>query len=329
VTNRIGEQLGNYQLIQLLGEGSFAEVYLGGHIHLGTLAAIKVLRTQLDDDGFTSFRLEARLIAHLMHPHIVRILEFGIEDNTPFLVMDFAPHGTLRQRHPKGTPLPLSTVISYTKQVADALQCAHEERLIHRDVKPENMLLGRRDEVLLSDFGTATLAQRASRQHSSDTSGTMLYMAPEQIRGRPCLASDQYSLGVVVYEWLGGRCPFHGASALEVAMKHLSAPPQPLRELVPSLSPALEDVVLRALAKDPQERFTSVQDFAAALERASLLDESSIRPFPVLQTEQPLPLWTAASPLDGSFSTLPSSPSDNQLPALEKELGDEDLESIT
>jgi eukaryotic-like serine/threonine-protein kinase len=329
VTDRAGEQLGNYQLIQLLGEGSFAEVYLGGHIHLGTLAAIKVLRTQLDEESFTSFRLEARLIAHLIHPHIVRVLEFGIEDNIPFLVMDFAPHGSLRKLHPKGIPLPLSTVISYTKQVADALQCAHEERLIHRDVKPENMLLGRRDEVLLSDFGIATLAQRASEQRSSDTSGTMLYMAPEQILGRACLASDQYSLGVVVYEWLCGRCPFHGASALEVAMKHLSAPPQPLRELVPSLSPDVEHVVLRALAKDPQERFASVQDFAAALEQASFRDESSIRPSPPLQTEQPLPRWTAMSPLDGSFSTLPSSPSDDQLPLGEKELGDEGRGTIT
>jgi serine/threonine protein kinase len=243
--------------------------------------------------------------------------------------MDFAPHGTLRQRHPKGTSLPLSTVISYTKQVADALQCAHDERLIHRDVKPENMLLGRRNEVLLSDFGIATLAQHASEQRPSETPGTMLYMAPEQVRGRPCLASDQYSLGVVVYEWLCGKCPFQGSSALEVAMKHLSAPPQPLRELVPSLSPALEHQVLRALAKDPQERFACVQDFAAALERASFLDESSIGPSPPLQTEQPLSLQTTASPLDESLSTLPSSPSNDQLPLGEKELGDEGLESIT
>lgn len=191
------------------------------------------------------------------------------------------------------------------------------------------MLLGRRDEVLLSDFGIATLAQRVSEQRSSDTSGTMLYMAPEQIRGRPCLASDQSSLGVVVYEWLCGRCPFQGDSALKVAMKHLSTPPQPLRELVPSLSPAVEQVVLRALAKDPQERFARVQDFAAALEQASFRDESSIGSFPPLQTEQLLSPQTTASPLDESFSTLPSSLSDHQLPAMEKESEGEGPQTIT
>jgi eukaryotic-like serine/threonine-protein kinase len=183
VASRIGQQLGNYQLIQLLGKGSFAEVYLGGHIHLGILAAVKVLHTHLMN--VNAFRTEARIIAHLIHPHIVRILEFGIEDQAPFLVMDFAPYGTLRQRHPKGTGAPLPTVVSYVKQVADALQYAHDERLVHRDVKPENMLVGRRNEVLLSDFGIAQLAQSSHEQHSYDTAGTLLYMAPEQIRGRP------------------------------------------------------------------------------------------------------------------------------------------------
>jgi serine/threonine protein kinase len=320
---RIGAQLGNYQLIQFLGAGSFAEVYLGGHIHLGTLAAIKLLRRQLASEDFQTFRMEARLLAHLIHPHIVRVLEFGIEDNLPFLVMDFAPHGTLRQRHSKGMPLALPTVISYVKQVADALQCAHDERLIHRDVKPENMLLGRGHEVLLSDFGIAILMQSANLQPSAETAGTMVYMAPGQIRGRPCLASDQYSLAIVVYEWLCGRPPFQGSSALKVAKKQLSDPPPPLRAFVPSVSPAIEQVVLRALTKDPQGRFESVQEFAAALERASFSDESSARASPALQTENPLSLQTAASSSDGSLTTLPSGPSVDRMPSLEKELGDE------
>src|SRR5438445_1652174 len=140
MADRVGQQLGNYQLLRLLGEGGFAEVYLGEHIHLGTQAAIKVLHTQLASDDMERFRAEARTIAHLIHPHIVRVLEFGIEGKTPFLVMDYAPHGTLRQRHPKGTRLPLETVVNYTKQVAEALQYAHEKKLIHRDIKPENLL---------------------------------------------------------------------------------------------------------------------------------------------------------------------------------------------
>src|SRR5256714_13182968 len=153
MTDRVGQQLGNYQLIRLLGEGGFAEVYLGEHIHLGTEAAIKVLHTQLASDDVDKFRTEARTIARLIHPHIVRVLEFGVEGKTPFLVMEYAPNGTLRQRHQKGSRLPLELVLSYVRQIASALQHAHEQRLIHRDIKPENMLLGRTHEVLLSDFG--------------------------------------------------------------------------------------------------------------------------------------------------------------------------------
>jgi len=159
MTERVGQQLGNYTLIRRLGEGGFAEVYLGEHIHLGTQAAIKILHTQLSTDNVDEFRTEARTIARLVHPNIVRVLEFGIEDKTPFLVMDYASNGTLRQRHPKGTILPLPTVVKYVKQVTDALQYAHDEKLIHRDVKPENMLVGRRGEILLSDFGIALVAQ--------------------------------------------------------------------------------------------------------------------------------------------------------------------------
>ena len=156
--NRVGQQLGNYRLIRLLGRGGFAEVYLGEHIRLNTMAAIKVLQTQLEDTDANSFLIEAKTIAQLEHPHIIRILDFDIEEGIPFLVMSYAPNGTLRQRYPRGTRLPLPTVVSYIKQVADALQYAHDAKLIHRDIKPENMLLGKRDEVLLSDFGIATVA---------------------------------------------------------------------------------------------------------------------------------------------------------------------------
>src|SRR5437868_3000529 len=208
MADRVGQQLGNYQLIHLLGEGGFAEVYLGEHIHLGTQAAIKILHAQLSNENVDEFRTEARTIARLIHPHIVRVLEFGIEGKTPFLVMDYAPQGTLRQRHPKGVILPLPTIVSYVEQLADALQYAHDEKLIHRDIKPENILLGRRNELLLSDFGIALVAQSSRYQNAQEMAGTMAYMAPEQIQGKPRPASDQYSLGVVAYEWLSGDRPF-------------------------------------------------------------------------------------------------------------------------
>src|SRR5690349_23837442 len=150
---RVGQLLGNYRLVQLLGKGGFAEVFLGEHVHLGTQAAVKVLHAQLTGGDVEGFRQEARMIARLVHPHIVRVLDFGVDHDLPFLVMDYAPSGTLRQRYPRGTRLPLIEVVNYTGQVTEALQYAHDQRLIHRDIKPENMLLGRNGEVLLSDFG--------------------------------------------------------------------------------------------------------------------------------------------------------------------------------
>src|SRR5579859_866982 len=267
MADRVGQQLGNYQLMRLLGSGGFADVYLGEHIHLGTQAAIKVLTTRLTNEDVEGFRTEARTIARLKHPQIVRVLEFGVENGTPFLVMDYAPNGTLRSLHPKGSQLPVALIVPYVKQTSDALQYAHEQKLIHRDIKPENMLLGDRSEVLLSDFGIATVAQSSRYQGTQEVAGTVAYMAPEQVQGHPRPASDQYSLGIVVYEWLTGERPFHGSFS-EIATQHVLAPPPPLREKVPTLSLLVEQVVMTALAKDPKERFASIQAFATALEQA-------------------------------------------------------------
>src|SRR5205823_4184532 len=267
---REGQQLGNYRLIRLLGQGGFADVYLGEHIYLDTPAAIKVLHTQLASDEVGSFQAEARTIARLVHPHIVRVLDYGVEEGTPFLVVDYAPNGTLRKYHPKGVPLPLTSVVSYVAQVADALQYAHEQKTIHRDVKPENMLLGRRNEILLSDFGIAVMAQSSrseSTQGMQDLAGTIAYMAPEQIQSQAIPASDQYSLAVVAYEWLTGMRPFQGSFA-EIAVKHTLMPPPSLREKVPTLSLAVQEVIMKALSKDPKQRFPSVRAFADALEQA-------------------------------------------------------------
>ena len=274
MADRAGQQLGNYTLIRKLGEGGFAEVYLAEHIHLGTQAAIKVLHTQLSADSMDEFRTEARTIARLIHPNIVRVLEFGIEEKTPFLVMDFASNGTLRQKHAKGVPLPLPTIVSYVKQIAAALHYAHEEKLIHRDVKPENMLVGRRDEILLSDFGIALVAQSSRFQSTQEVVGTVSYMSPEQIQGKPRPASDQYALGIVVYEWLSGVRPFHG-SFTELCTQHIFASPPSLREKMPDISNDVELVVMTALAKDPKARFGTLQAFANALEQASQSDSRS------------------------------------------------------
>jgi serine/threonine protein kinase len=243
--DRVGQQLGNYRLVQLLGRGGFAEVYLGQHIYLGTQAAIKVLHTQLARDDLEGFRTEARTIAELVHPNIVRILDFGVDGYTPFLVMEYAPNGTLRGRYPKGSILPPADIVSYVKQVAATLQYAHDRKLIHRDIKPENMLVGHDNRILLSDFGIALVAQSSLSQSTQAVAGTVAYMAPEQLQGKPRIASDQYALGVVIYEWLSGDRPFRG-SFTEIASQHVLVPPPPLRERVPTISPAVEEVVLKA-----------------------------------------------------------------------------------
>jgi hypothetical protein len=266
-----GQRLGNYRLLKVLGSGGFARVYLGEHIYLKTPAAIKVLQTRLTQDALNQFLAEARTIARLSHPNIIRVLEFGIQDETPYLVMNYAPYGSLRQRHPAGSVLTPGRVLSYVRQMAAALQYAHERQIIHRDVKPENMLLGDNFVLLLSDFGIAMRAPGTGVTRTPyappNAAGTTTYMAPEQIDGAPTPASDQYALGVVVYEWLCGSPPFVGGEML-VALQHLQASPPPLREKQPTISPAIEMVVLKALAKDPRERFASVADFARALEAA-------------------------------------------------------------
>ena len=274
MVDRVGQQLGNYRLMRLIGQGGFASVYLGEHIYLQTQAAIKVLQMQLASNALESFLTEARTVARLRHPFIVGILEFGVEDNTPFLVMEYAPNGSLRQRHPKGTRLSPTDIVPYVKQITSALQYAHDEKLIHRDIKPENLLLGADNEVLLADFGIALIAQ-THYQKTLEVAGTLAYMAPEQLRGKPRQASDQYALGIVVYEWLSGSCPFHGSFA-EVASQHIYVPPPSLRSKVSAIPPSAEEVVMTALAKDPQQRFASVQAFANALEQACKSGPSSL-----------------------------------------------------
>src|SRR5436853_3280614 len=205
MADRSGEQIDRYHLIRLLGQGHFGDVYLAEDVYRKTQVAIKVLNIRLTPEEIPVFLNEARNV-RLRHPHIVPILDFGIESTSgiPFLVMDYAPYGTVRHQYPRGTQVPLATVVQYAKQIATALQYAHEEHLVHRDVKPENMLIGQQEELLLSDFGVSVVFQTgrtALLQAQGGIGGTPYYMAPEQFRGEPSPASDQYALGIVVYEW--------------------------------------------------------------------------------------------------------------------------------
>ncbi len=263
MVDRSGQQLGHYKLIRLIGRGGFADVYLAQNLHLRSLCAIKILRTPLIRKGRYKFLEEAQLAATLEHDHIVRVLDSDVQNGVPFIVMSYAPHGSLRGLHPRGVQLSFNKTLNYLEQIADALDYLHAQNLIHLDIKPENLLVGRNYEVLLGDFGITETAHKIS----SSRPGTLNYMSPEHTRGKPCAASDQYALAICVYEWLTGQPPFSGTHA-EIRLQHLHDRPGSLRDLAPDIPLAMERVVLRALSKDPQRRYPSVGAFAAAFREA-------------------------------------------------------------
>ena len=266
----VNQEFGNYTLVRLLGQGGYASVYLGVHRYLHTSVALKLLQPSLaSSHELQRFQVEARTLARLRHRHIVRVLDFGWEENTPFIAMEYAPGGTLHDYFSPQLPLPVRAILPFVQQAASALQYIHQHGLIHCDVKPENVLLGPANKVWLADFGTVESSAEAGGNQiiENEFAGTPGYLAPERIEGRPLPASDQYALAVMVYQWLCGREPFQG-TVLQVCLQHLEQPPPRLRDLVPSISPAVERVVLRGLAKDPRSRFAHVQEFAFALKHA-------------------------------------------------------------
>jgi eukaryotic-like serine/threonine-protein kinase len=284
MADKTGQQVGSYRLVRLLGKGGFAEVYLGQHVRVASKkAAVKIL--YLYDVDAQKFHEEAEVTEQLVHPHIVRLLDYDLQEGTPFLVLDYAPGGTLRNRHPKGSQVPLDIVVAYLKEIAPALQYAHDRHILHRDIKPDNMLIGRQGELLLSDFGIAQLSQtgRSSIEASFVTGGTPFYMAPEMFRGKPEKASDQYSLAVVVYEWLCGAVPFSGGNFIQLGYQHTHEPVPPLRDKNPAIPFAIEQVILKALAKVPKDRYPEVKDFAEDMESASIATqrkEPPLKPIP-------------------------------------------------
>ncbi|MDQ2905325.1 MAG: protein kinase [Chloroflexota bacterium] len=291
----LGQQVGHYRLTRWLGKGGFADVYLGEHIHLKTQNAIKMLHVQLSEKALQDFLHEAQVIAGLDHPNIVRVLDYGSEEGIPYLVMSYAPNGSIRRVIPKETRVELEQIVPVVQQIAAALDHAHMRRLIHRDVKPENILVGQRGQILLSDFGLVIVAHSSNSQTNQKTAGTVPYTAPEQLQGQARFASDQYSLGIITYEWLCGARPFTG-SFVDIASQHMLTPPPSLCQRVPGLSPLVEQVVFRALAKDPAQRYQTVTDFANAL-RDAYQQGANLLLFTDISTESQVPAVQTTTPL--------------------------------
>src|SRR5258707_2568241 len=268
-SQRVGQQIGRYRISRRIGRGGLGEVYLAEDVRLQRQVAIKTFLTQPGQEEISNFSARARQIALLDHPHLVPVFDFGTDEAEPhpiqYMVTKYMPGGSLRDRHPKGTQSPLMTVISYVRQVAGALQYAHEKDTLHGNLKPSKFLLNERGDILLSDIGELALLQG----DTENVMGTAAYMAPEQLQAKSQAASDQYALGIIVYEWLTGAAPFSGRSPMDVAIQHSNTPPPSLRASNPALSPYVEEVVFHALAKDPKDRFASVQAFANALASAA------------------------------------------------------------
>ena len=269
-------RIGKYQLLELLGVGRYSDVWLAEHIDLKKKVAIKILFPQEVRAGNARLRAkklffnEAQTLAQLAHPHIVQVFDYAeeVEQNWSYIVMEYAPYGSLADRHGPGEVLPLSTVKAYTSQMGRAIHYVHTQGLIHRDIKPQNMFLKTRNSVLLGDFGLVT------RNHGKyypwmkmEFGGTRIYMAPEQDGGEPCPASDQYAYATMVFEWLTGYWPYYG-NAREIAWKRRHFLPPLMRTLVPEIPAAVEWVVLTALHKSPDRRFKSMLDFTLEFEEA-------------------------------------------------------------
>jgi serine/threonine protein kinase len=263
-TPQVGQIWGNYQLKRFITKGGFGWVFAAEHKWLKSQVAVKILDTnpyRLQKD-IEQFLAEAQKLQAMRHPNIVEVRDFGIAHNIPYLVMPLYKTSLVSTR---GHILSLATIIGYVKQIASALHYVHQHQIVHRDLKPENFLLGNDGEIILSDFGIATVTH--SVRSDQEYAGTAPYMPPEQWGAKAVRASDQYALAIVVYQWLCGELPFRGTT-LEIMGQHIHTLPPSLREKNPAIEEKVEEVVMKALAKDPTQRFPTVLAFAEALERA-------------------------------------------------------------
>ncbi len=294
-----GRTFGKYQILEPLGKGGMARVYRAYHPQLDRYVAVKVLRSDLVDDQefLARFRREAQAVAALRHPNIVQVYDFDVQDELYYIVLELLAGDTLKVRltdyHRRGEQMPWGEMVRILLDVLDGLAYAHSEGMIHRDLKPANILLTHRGQAVLADFGIAQIIGGTNYTVSGALMGTLNYMAPEQgLEGRSDARSDIYSLGIVFYEMLTNRTPFEADTPLAVLMKHLNDPLPLPRKINPTIPEPFERVVLKALAKDPADRYQNAEAMARSLREAA--DEALID-LPE-RISLPLSFTTAAAP---------------------------------
>ena len=290
----VGETIGPYQILQQLGQGGMATVYKAYHPALDRYVAIKALHPAfMDDPNFLArFQREARVVARLEHPNIVPIFDFAEHEGRPYLVMKYIEGETLKAALERN-PLSAEEILRVVEAVGSALAYAHQRDILHRDIKPSNVLLAADGQIYLADFGLARIAQSGETTLTSDRMvGTPQYISPEQAMSRPDLdaRTDIYSLGVMVYEMVVGRVPFSADTPFAVIHDHIYSPLPPPRTINADVSPAVERVLLKALAKDPLDRFSEVSIFVQAF-RVAMETPPALAP----ETTSPLSASTPTS----------------------------------
>jgi Tol biopolymer transport system component/serine/threonine protein kinase len=277
-----GQTLGPYQIIELIGKGGMASVYRARQPSIGREVAIKVLSGELHADTFLArFEREVQVIARLQHPHILPVYDYGHHRGSPYIVMAYMPGGTLADRVREWGPLPLDEVVRIVEGVADALDFAHAKGIIHRDVKPSNILLDESDNPYLCDFGLVKMTEATVQTTGSGIVGTPAYMAPEQSEpGPPTPAMDIYALGVTAFEIITGQTPYQADTPIAQILAHIQQPVPSLRDHYPDLPPLLDETVRRALAKFPEDRFGTAGQFAEALREAAPVEAAAHAPTP-------------------------------------------------
>ncbi|HUZ81999.1 MAG TPA: protein kinase [Gaiellaceae bacterium] len=276
----VGEVLSDrYELEELVGTGGMSSVFRAHDRLLDRKVALKILHQQYTDDAeyVERFRHEARAVATLSHPNIVTVIDRGEHGGRQFIVFEYVEGENLKQLINRRGPAPVTTALELALQIARALSFAHQQGLIHRDVKPQNVLLNGDGQAKVTDFG---IARSLDVQHGMTQTGTVLgtsdYIAPEQAQGQRVDAhTDVYSLGVVLYELLTSEVPFPGENFVAVAMRHINEPPPPVRDKRPDVSPRVEAAVQKAMAKDQDDRFATMADFGHELE-ACLAEEQGV-----------------------------------------------------
>src|SRR5579875_500673 len=269
---RIGKVFdGRYLIERKLGAGGMADVYLAEDQELGRHVALKLLnaRHAHDEQFVERFRREAQSAAGLNHPNIVSIFDRGYAEDTYYIAMEYLDGRTLKELIVRNGPTPIPIAIDYARQVLAAIAFAHRHGVVHRDIKPHNVVVGKDGRLKVTDFGIARSGASQMTEAGSIV-GTAQYLSPEQARGAPVdPRSDLYSLGIVLYEMLTGKVPFTGDTPVEIAMKHLSQVPEPPSELRPEVPHDLDAIVMRALAKDPDQRYASAEEMDADLARVA------------------------------------------------------------